>query len=395
MVWQFFWAWIYAPYILWKSRDIKDTHGWRLQTVLCCVAGLPCSPLWLCGLYLPQFSQINANWIPPMWFAVSIFLITVFTIFIPCYQVYKSHHLRSETLAVIAAWEAKPRQSSSSVTSESTVIGSMAEQAYVKGDDQDKDFVYARAVNAEHENEDGAEKTGKESIAPSKVFRGSEILSMDALEHALDARADALQIFAALRDFSGENVSFLTHLIMWKKVWARHDQEREMLEFSDPQDQERVDEVRQRDHFNRAVSLYATFVSRKLATFPISISTPVSRQLDSIFAGPAESLFGARMQEAAEAADIEHNHTRLLSDAQTAGRGNSTASILKLDEVWYWDDIPAGFNVRCFDEAEREIKHFVLTETWPRFVTAEYEGENRKAEGDMLAKRLSTFFSRL
>lgn len=36
--WQFFWAWIVAPIVLWKSRNIRDTQGWRLQTVGCCIA---------------------------------------------------------------------------------------------------------------------------------------------------------------------------------------------------------------------------------------------------------------------------------------------------------------------------------------------------------------------
>jgi hypothetical protein len=39
IVWQLFWAWVYAPYILWKSRSIRDVHGWRLQTICCCLAG--------------------------------------------------------------------------------------------------------------------------------------------------------------------------------------------------------------------------------------------------------------------------------------------------------------------------------------------------------------------
>ena len=39
IVWQFFWAWIYAPYMLWKTRNIHDTHGWRVQTICCCIAG--------------------------------------------------------------------------------------------------------------------------------------------------------------------------------------------------------------------------------------------------------------------------------------------------------------------------------------------------------------------
>lgn len=39
IVWQLFWSWIYAPYILWKSRGIRDVHGWRIQTIGVCIAG--------------------------------------------------------------------------------------------------------------------------------------------------------------------------------------------------------------------------------------------------------------------------------------------------------------------------------------------------------------------
>lgn len=38
VLWQFVWAWMVAPVILWKSRGIRDTQGWRLQTIACCLA---------------------------------------------------------------------------------------------------------------------------------------------------------------------------------------------------------------------------------------------------------------------------------------------------------------------------------------------------------------------
>jgi hypothetical protein len=68
IVWQFFWAWLYAPYLLYKSRNIRDTHGWRIQTICCCIAGLPASPLWLAGLYIPEMSVVNAVLPPPQWY---------------------------------------------------------------------------------------------------------------------------------------------------------------------------------------------------------------------------------------------------------------------------------------------------------------------------------------
>ncbi|OAA59401.1 Regulator of G protein signaling superfamily [Cordyceps fumosorosea ARSEF 2679] len=36
--WQLAWAWVVAPIVLWKSRNIKDVHGWRLQTIGCTLA---------------------------------------------------------------------------------------------------------------------------------------------------------------------------------------------------------------------------------------------------------------------------------------------------------------------------------------------------------------------
>jgi len=48
--WQVFWAWIFAPIILWKARRIEDTHGWRLQTMACCLAGL---------VFRPEFRQTS------------------------------------------------------------------------------------------------------------------------------------------------------------------------------------------------------------------------------------------------------------------------------------------------------------------------------------------------
>lgn len=38
IAWQFFWYWIVAPLILWRARNIRDTHGWRAQTSVCCIS---------------------------------------------------------------------------------------------------------------------------------------------------------------------------------------------------------------------------------------------------------------------------------------------------------------------------------------------------------------------
>ncbi len=38
VLWQFIWTWIVAPIMLWRAWGIRDTMGWRTQTVGCCLA---------------------------------------------------------------------------------------------------------------------------------------------------------------------------------------------------------------------------------------------------------------------------------------------------------------------------------------------------------------------
>lgn len=37
--WQFLWNYFFGPILLWKIRMIRDIYHWRLQTILCVVAG--------------------------------------------------------------------------------------------------------------------------------------------------------------------------------------------------------------------------------------------------------------------------------------------------------------------------------------------------------------------
>ncbi|KAG7429121.1 hypothetical protein V3481_015241 [Fusarium oxysporum f. sp. vasinfectum] len=65
IVWQLVWAWVIAPVILWKSRNIRDTQGWRVQTIACCLANLHAAPMWLIALYLPAMAPVNNVFVPP------------------------------------------------------------------------------------------------------------------------------------------------------------------------------------------------------------------------------------------------------------------------------------------------------------------------------------------
>ncbi|GLA79153.1 hypothetical protein AtubIFM55763_002300 [Aspergillus tubingensis] len=56
-----------GPVVLWKSRHIHDTHGWRVQTIGCIIANLPATPMWLIALYVPAMEPVNQYWLPPQW----------------------------------------------------------------------------------------------------------------------------------------------------------------------------------------------------------------------------------------------------------------------------------------------------------------------------------------
>jgi hypothetical protein len=59
IAWQFAWSWLYAPYLLIKVRKIDDTHGWRLQTIVCCLAGYGLFLLFVLLLMKPQTSSFS------------------------------------------------------------------------------------------------------------------------------------------------------------------------------------------------------------------------------------------------------------------------------------------------------------------------------------------------
>ncbi|KAK2923411.1 hypothetical protein FoTM2_016935 [Fusarium oxysporum f. sp. vasinfectum] len=128
IVWQLVWTWIIAPVILWKSGNIRDTQGWGVQTMSCCLANLHAAPMWLIALYIPAMAPVNSVFVPPQWIALSIMIIEVFTIFLPCWEVFKHQSLRQETLDIIAQWESNktlaPGSAKSITTRSTTVAGS-------------------------------------------------------------------------------------------------------------------------------------------------------------------------------------------------------------------------------------------------------------------------------
>lgn len=277
IVWQVFWAWIYGPRILWKSRNIHDIHGWRLQTILCCLASLPATPLWLCGIYLPQFASVNAIFGPPNWFAASIFVIQLLTVSIPCYQVHRHYSLRTSIFHTITHWETNNDSvSSGSIDDEATTV------------DWSSTCSYARK-NSEKAVSILSDRTSIE------VNKHSHLYTIVALEWTLLWNPIPLQEFAALKDFSGENIAFLTLLARWRKVWRRRDRttlQPSMPSHQDGHYEELVNEDLRRQAYNSALCLYCVLVSHEYAEFPLNLCCQTLQRLDAIFAQSANVLLG-------------------------------------------------------------------------------------------------------
>lgn len=224
---------------------------------------------------------------------------------------------------------------------------------------------------------------------------------MIALECALTWNPNPLQEFAALKDFSGECISFLTHLTSWRKIWLKQGCNAQRLSTCiqpHPPQRKPLSEELLRETYNCAISLYAVFVSQEHAEFPINLSSRTLRCLDTMFARPANLLFGdSSSQETVNSATPfadDRSKSVTMMDVEEIRDDGASTGVLRLHGVYYWGNIPEDFSPECFDDAEREIKYLVLTNTWPKFVNAGYAERIRDSQGRPLGRRLAQHFFR-
>lgn len=356
--WQVFWAWLVAPYILWRARGLHDTLGWRVQTIGCCLASLHATPMWLVALYVPDMAVVNQYWIPPQWIAVSIMILEIFTIFVPCWEVLKHQSLRQETLESIARWEARNRYGSgegeSSVETRSSSYGSAW-----KG---------------------GKSRRGKASSISTSS--GNSVLTMDALEHTLVKNPEPLQQFSALKDFSGENIAFLRRVAEWK---VRHYgiKMSDGRKMSDKVAAAITDEADIREAFEDGLHIYVDYVSNRGAEFQVNLASADFKKLAAVFEPAARIIYGEdatpdpatpfevpgwRIDEAG--GETKSDGVSRTSSQTALGEPGSPGLTGTLDRVRFWGDIPDSFGESVFDDAEMHIKYLVLTNTWPKYVKA-------------------------
>lgn len=196
---------------------------------------------------------------------------------------------------------------------------------------------------------------------------------MSALEYVLERNPAPLQEFSSLRDFSGENVAFLTSVAEWKASLPKPARD-------GTKDESTRELVRER--YNSALRIYSEFIGINDAEFPINISSPELRKLETIFESPARALYGNKRKvdpatpfDFGSAGAVPNSATSVeKSPITTKERLNDgSENDVDLDQergdgVQFWGEIPEAFDGTVFDESEKHVKYLVLTNTWPKFV---------------------------
>ncbi|KAJ5819965.1 hypothetical protein N7474_005556 [Penicillium riverlandense] len=338
--WQFFWSWIIAPVVLWKSRNIHDTQGWRIQTIGCALANLPAIPLWLIALYVPGMAPVNKYWLPAQWICLSIYFMEIFTVFLPCWEVMRHQSLRRATLDGIAQRESKNKTINS------------GSRSFISASTMVKNKIFGLKS-----------RKGSDTI---KASFDESILTMSALECFLERNPAPLQEFAALREFSGENIAFLTTVAEWKRSLPPAGPDSTIP--SDYKVRELI-----REHFNCGLHIYADFVSLRQAEFPINITSKDRTKLERIFESPTRMLYGDKCEVNPIAPfDTSRFSFGQLSTSVSSEDLEKSIRSSSFDDIKnrapYWGNIPEEFDATVFDDAIQSIKFLVLTNTWPKFI---------------------------
>ncbi|KAI0380425.1 hypothetical protein F5Y04DRAFT_281809 [Hypomontagnella monticulosa] len=349
-LWQVIWSWIIAPILIWKSWDIRDTLGWRFQTIGCCLSNLHATPMWLISTYVPAFAPVNKYFAPSEWIHLSVMMFEIFTVFVPCWLVIRQIRLSKRAADYNAKW---------GTTSQTTLRGSSSMEWKTAS-------IVEKGITIDFLDKE----------------LGDRLFTINALDHVLNDNPGPLQEFSALRDFSGENIAFLTSVASWKLSWPRDSTE---------------DQIR--DAFTRALVIYTDFISPRDAEFPINLSSKDLKSLEAIFERPARIVCGeARVDPATPfAADRSPGMERGDSD-RTADSSNDWIALGEVaGRIQYVGEISDAFDSSVFDHAQDHIKYLVLTNTWPKFVT-EIQQQRRSGEterSDRTGESQSTLASKV
>lgn len=247
---------------------------------------------------------------------------------------------------------------------------------------------------------------------------------MAALDSCVRTNSQPLLLFAALKDFSGENIAFLTKVLEWKRAWTLSGPARNSGFLKRPSEHETRNKTLRRQQYKSAVNIYASFVSLKYSEFPVNISSAHLRELERVFESAAFVLYGKLGLANSEATPFnvkQHRMTPIMFDMEShtgddnitvvsdrdAHTESSTDNILTgptthgqetllrtyglagaRETLPEYVPIPAKFGPEVFKDAEESVKYMVLTNTWPKFVNAGYARQEKKTWLDLIQRQL-------
>jgi hypothetical protein len=240
--------------------------------------------------------------------------IEFFTIFIPVHQVFK--HWRLQKLA----------QQKSPSWSISSLVTTVSVRPHTK----------------DSTSKESALELIDRSISTEYPQSGDRLLTRSALIRVLRENPAPLQAFSARRDFSGENIAFLTRAAQWKDAYPSSS---------------RI------QAFNAALALYRDFVSPRDADFPLNLSCAQLKALDAVFKDVARDIGGGAEGDGFEAALPFYEPPRWSGDGTALALGGKRAEGPRFE-----GEVPAAFGQDVFEAARAHIEELVLTNTWPRFV---------------------------
>lgn len=213
-----------------------------------------------------------------------------------------------------------------------------------------------------------------------------KMYSMGSLDACLNAQFEPLQIYASCMELNGENIIFLTKVLAFQTSW-------DVIFAKAGQD---IGRARLR-MFRCALNIYLSLVHTSTASYPINIESHIYAHLEKIF-GSAATLVATRRSgtpstptsavtpwdeplEQIESSndptgESYHMGVMMLSTPPTrlSNTNESCEHIVSLDDPTNPLDplatvqIPAEFDMGCFDAAQKSIKYMVWTETWQRFM---------------------------
>lgn len=264
----------------------------------------------------------------------------VFTVFVPVFQVFKFWVQRRKAARSNAKWDSptqhKPLSPSSS-----------------------EDWIFSSNPLTKKEK----------ALDMFKEDLGDRFLTMSALEQVLSEDPGPLQDFSALRDFSGENIAFLTSVAKWKSSYAEELSDEQKLEV-----------------YNGALEIYIDYVSPRDAEFPLNLSSSEIKRVKDVFEKAARIVCGEQKINPVTPFDIEIAPFRACDGPFEL---TSRATRMKYD-----GEIPGAFDVTVFDSIQGHIKYLVLTNTWPKFVDEMQAKRRRSSETARTARSEGTWKSR-